>query len=753
MTRDERFFPDDAALDQQWDDLVRGHAGLTTEPTLRDLHATRPPAGPSPMFRAQLRAMIQTAAAEMPGATRTEPIHLTPGIPATTETARPQPVPVTTRPRYNRMRGLTGVSKAASVLLAAALLVAMLASVVRYPFGGSNGTDSPATGAQTAIPAASGSPEAATSGPSSADPGRTNQQPGPAPMGIPQLVGRADVIGTTMALSGGVLVINDGGTVMALDADTLATIWSKEVPWGAYTAPVIAGDAIYFGYTSQRERMTEYMLGPDQPNQLVSLSLKDGSENWRIDNAGAYPVAPLVVNGTVYAVGTTEDAYRLGAFDAADGHTLWTAEPFPSKKTSGYPSVIPYLWMTLAYSDGMVAVNQLRSLSAYDAGTGKEVWSHAAAETDTVGAPIISDGAVVATIGHTPREDGTPGAGVVAGFDLRTGDQQWSSDLLTGITWSQAAGDDTIVLAQVNDAHEYVLTAFDTKDGAERWTLPSRDEAANQGPDFAQMPNSTVTVGDQVVTLGIASDQGDQQRTLVTARSLATGDAAWTVILDGSANAAPIVAGGKVFTMSRNYGLQVLSRSETTATPADGTPEPSVADLRNPVSCIYGQTESPLLGTPTADRTPLPAFDRWGAPMALADVPVFDPAHAVSQEEADAIQQRLDQFTTCSILDDYTLLFNFFSTDYYLRIREIGADRFNGRNGESGETAVRYLPIGTKMEISELQVLPDGRVGGRTTGNVNAYIWFVQEDGVWKIDEFHGISDRAAAEESPSPAE
>src|SRR6476620_9055693 len=300
MTSNDQRIPDEQALDRQWDELVSGRATVTAEPLLRDLHAARQPGGPSPLFRAQLRSLIETAAQEqMPARQATATVERTVREPI--RMARLRPVQPLRRPRHARMRGLTGAGKVASVLLAASLLVAMLASVIRYPFGGSNGTDSPATGAQTAIPAVSGSPEAMTSGPSSADPGRTNQQPGPAPLGIPALVGHADVTGSAMALGGNTIVIVGNDRVTALDAGTLKQKCSVGVPYGWYTDPVIAGDAVYFGFTAQREGTTEWTLGTELPNQLVSLSLADGSEYWRIDGAGSAPTAPLVVNGTIYA--------------------------------------------------------------------------------------------------------------------------------------------------------------------------------------------------------------------------------------------------------------------------------------------------------------------------------------------------------------------------------------------------------------------------------------------------------------------
>jgi hypothetical protein len=753
MTRDERNFPDDAALDQQWDDLVRGHSGLTTDPVLRDLHATRPPAGPSPMFRAQLRAMIQTAAAEMPGATRTEPIRLTPGIPATTEVPRPQQVTIA-RPRYSRMRGLTGISKAASVLLAASLLVAMLASVVRYPFGGATPTDTPATGAQTAIPAASGSPEVAGSGPSSADPGRTNRQPGPAPMGIPQLVGRADVRGTSMALGGNTIVIAYTDNVSALDAGTLAQKWSVDVPNGVYTSPVIAGDAVYFGFTGQREGTTEWTLGADQPNQLVSISLRDGSQNWRIDGAGSAPTAPVVVNGTIYAVGSTPDAYRLGAYDATDGHTLWTAEPFASTQTNGCPRVTPYVWMALTYGDGLIVANQAHALSAYDAGTGKVVWTHDVTDPDLIDAPLVAEGAVLATIGYQSGDADAPGSAKVIAFDLRTGHEKWAQEAVSGnmfLSVSAAQSGDGVVWAEFNAVNEWTVSAANLATGERAWSKPSWDRAADAGPNYWQHRDSVVIAGNQVFTLGLATDRGNEARMLVTAREITTGNIAWTAIVDGTVQGKPIIAGGKVYVLTDLYGLQVLGGTETATTPGAVT-----ADLRGPDECAATPFAYPLLGTPEAEGTPIPEWAQWGEIMPLSEVPAVDPAKAVSPDVAAAIEETLAGYRACMVHGDPPLLFDFFSADYWQRLRAMEGWNFDGKNGESGQQAVMLAGSNERIDLdpATLQVWPDGRVGGIVHGNTDMYVWFVEDGGTWKVDEFHHIMDTTPIQEpSPSPEE
>src|SRR6476660_3943787 len=103
MTSNDQRIPDEQALDRQWDELVTGRATVIAEPLLRDLHAARQPRGPSPLFRAPLRSLIEAAAQEqMPARQATATVGRT--VPEPIQIARPQPVQSLRRPRYARMR-------------------------------------------------------------------------------------------------------------------------------------------------------------------------------------------------------------------------------------------------------------------------------------------------------------------------------------------------------------------------------------------------------------------------------------------------------------------------------------------------------------------------------------------------------------------------------------------------------------------------------------------------------------------------
>jgi outer membrane protein assembly factor BamB len=745
MNNDNPPIPNEHDLDEQWDDLVVGFPNADLEPTIADLHLRDAGQGPSPRFKQQLRAAVEAAATEKATRRREERPEPIPNGYRSSETI--QPVATASARRMARP-GLT-FGKFASLLMAASLLIAMTTAVIRYPFGDSDGPDEPTNGAQTtAIPAA-GSPAAPGEGKaSSADPGNTNVQPGPAPQGPIALRQQVQITGSAMALGEGMLVVVNGAKVTALDPETLAEQWSVELDEGLYTEPVIAGEAVYFGYTEKPEWVTEYILGPKEHNQLVSLSLTDGSVNWRLDDAGAFPYEPVVVDGVIYSVGNSETSFHLAAYDAETGSERWVAEDFP---TTVYPDsggqIAVYLDMVLAYGDGDIIVNQFQELSAYDAQSGGQVWSHPVTEPNLVGAPLIADGTVITTIGHQWLGEGKPGSAKVVAFDLRSGQERWSREPVSGNMFhffSATQRGDDVVTVQLSAEDEWKLVAIAGDTGEQAWSVLSQDAAADPAPDFWHAPDSVASAGDLAFTVGVASDQGDQPRTLVTAREIATGDVAWTAIVNGSAVAAPIVAGGRVYVLTDLYGLWALgTESSAAASPDDG-----VADLRTPVECAVEPVESPLLGDAPTDREPAPALkDGLFAWLDIDEAPAFDAANAVEPAVAEAIADRFAEYRDCVAFGETGRLYPFFSTDYWLRLRALGPGAGDLKE-ESGGLAVRIAGSSEYLDLDQasLQTLPDGRVGGIASGDSDVYIVFVEEDGEWRVDEFHRIFDR---QESP----
>ena len=751
-------------LDQEWDELVRGRPTETTDPLLLRLHA-HGSGEPRPLFVSQLRGMIEVAAQELPAR---RPATVAMGAPARTVAAmtatsltmadepRLLQGPMRARRQAGRMRGLSHAGAIASAAMAAALVIAMLAAVVRYPFGSWNDPSTPSTSLQGTSIVAPGSP-VATDGDalvSSADPGRTGVQPGPGPLGIPEIVGNVDVSGLYMGMGDGAIVIVDRERLTAIDAASLETLWAVDLPWGIYTAPAIAGGAIYLGYTEQPDRATEYTLGADHNNQLVSVSLDDGSENWRIAGAGAFPIAPVVGDGIVYAVGSTPDAYRLNAIDPLDGRTIWAAEPFagPEMPENSFPQSPPYLDMTLAYGDGQVAVNQLYELTVYEGMTGEEVWSQPATGDEIVGEPAIDGDLVTVTNSFQAATADQIASGRVIAYDLRTGEERWTNDLAIAPVADVVVQNGVLYGGAWTGAENPVLTRLDPQSGKARWINPYWDATHDPELDYWWIPDTSAIAGDVVYTVSQASEQGNVRRSLISANGIESGDVRWTVVIDGIVQTAPIVAGGKIYLLTDLYGLQVLGDDPDAVA---ATPEPGVSDLRTPLSCDVALIDNPLERPSRAEGTPLPAYDRWGTVISGSEVLAFEPGNAVSPEVAEDIAARFSEFCQCSLIGDPRTQFGFFSTDYFERLRALDpGNTLDGNDGESGAMAVFFASTAERLELDaeSLQVLPDGRIGGYVHGQPDIYVWFVEEDGVWKIDEFHRIiGEPIEPEPSPSP--
>ena len=140
--------------------------------------------------------------------------------------------------------------------------------------------------------------------------------------------------------------------------------------------------------------------------------------------------------------------------------------------------------------------------------------------------------------------------------------------------------------------------------------------------------------------------------------------------------------------------------------------------------------------------------------MPLDEVPAVDPANAVSPGVTAGIEETLAGYRACMVQGDPQLLFGFFSADYWARLRAMDGWNFDGKNGESGQTAVMLAGSNERIDLdpATLQSWPDGRVGGIVHGDTDMYVWFVDEDGAWKVDEFHRVMDTSPIpEESPSP--
>jgi hypothetical protein len=658
--------------------------------------------------------------------------------------------PVRPVARVRRMRGMSGANKVASLLLAASLLVGMVAALLRYPFTNQGGTGGP-----TVVAPGPAIPDVPMPG---ANPARTNVQPGPGLTMLPEIKQKADIVGTSMALADNVLVVVTYSTVSAFDVNTLTELWSVKPEPGSYSAPAIANGVMYFGYTK------DFESGRDVPDndQLVAMSLADGRELWRVTGAGVYPASPVVFDSVVYALGGTNQQYTLGAYQAGDGTQLWrtdvAAHGFccpdigiavangrvavslsdgvtPSLKQMDEPGVINYL----------VGTTNPHTVGVFDAGDGSRLWLDSDSSGGTVGEPVIAGDLLIVndareTWSGPPNEGIEVTGGATTAYDLATGAVRWSNDAARShrLPVALAAGSNAVLYAgpwQDSDGGQLALLSLGN--GQPHWNV-AMPQVPGDKIVYAPSDVPPVVVGDSAYVVGSTemTPGGAIQSSLLSAIDLATGHVQWMAQIDGGIVSAPIVSGGRIFVLTHDAGFYVLG--DTSALMATPTATAgAVVDLRTPVVCTAAPSDSPMLGNLPATPT-LPEVAPWHQSIPFSSIP-SGVASNVDAATAQQLEALFDAYRACSAVDPYQGVFGFFSTDFYVRLKTV--QEYWGEPDQPWAVWMAASFVYLKLDTSSLQMLPDGRISGLVNGpTTNVYVWFAQEDGQWKIDEYHPIA-------------
>ncbi len=130
------------------------------------------------------------------------------------------------------------------------------------------------------------------------------------------------------------------GHLAALSMVDGGTVWSLQVPGQLDHPAVVAGDFLYFG---QRD------------GELRAVEAASGRTRWSRNLGGWILGAPIVLEGTVYAIASAS----LVALDAEDGTVLWSRE-------LESPAVI-----SPAATDTEIAIGTFRRIFLYDRATGE----------------------------------------------------------------------------------------------------------------------------------------------------------------------------------------------------------------------------------------------------------------------------------------------------------------------------------------------------------------------------------------------
>lgn len=298
-----------------------------------------------------------------------------------------------------------------------------------------------------------------------------------------------------VAIAGGLLFAD---TKQKLHAMTLADgreQWQVNLI-GSYFSPAVVGDVVFVRVES----------GED--GSVVALRADTGARIWQhqfarvgssYDNIGGHVTSPVVVDNLVL-VGAGEALYAL---DAGTGEVIWSFE-------SEFPVV-----SSASIADGLVYFSDFTRLYAIDLKSGEEHWRFDHGEVTLFFAPILFGDQVALASNDT-----------IFALDQVSGAQRWSKHF----------PDIQVIPAGASQHHLYVkatnqLWALNPQDGTVAWNYATTN--------YVSLPAIT---SDQLYVITRA-DGGSQIRAL----QQRDGKEVWRQDQAGLLNAAPVIAGGRVY--------------------------------------------------------------------------------------------------------------------------------------------------------------------------------------------------------------
>lgn len=320
-------------------------------------------------------------------------------------------------------------------------------------------------------------------------------------------IGGETQVGSPVAVAGEVLLVEGNHRLHAWGLDRRGERWSVELP-GSFVSPAAAGQRIFVRAESGEE------------GYIIALQAGSGEKLWQYKfplvgsnygNIGGHVTSPVVVEGLVL-VGASQ---FFRALDAESGQEVWAfnaGEPITS---------------SAAVAGERVFFTDFKRLHALDLKTGTEQWQFTP-ETEGVSllfAPVVSADLVITTSVDT-----------VYALDRRSGQ----------LLWERKLAEEALIPAGASGEQVYVkaikrLYALDRTTGAELWSF--------QATNFVSLPAIT----QEHVYVVTRAGGGAQLRAL----SRGDGEASWQIEDGRLSNAAPVVAGGRVYV--RTVDGQVLA--------------------------------------------------------------------------------------------------------------------------------------------------------------------------------------------------
>jgi outer membrane protein assembly factor BamB len=317
------------------------------------------------------------------------------------------------------------------------------------------------------------------------------------------------------------------GGVLADQPVPGSEVWSSGLGSGAFTTPVVSGNAVYFSGNTD---------DPKKGGALYALRGRDGARIWRSDVGGGLSTEPVVADRVISFVGNDGALYAL---DAGGGARVWNSDLGGGAATE--PVVADGVLFLGGSDDRLYAVR---------AADGTQVWG-VPTSAGLFTAPVVADG-VVFFGGNDNR---------LYAVRAADGSQLWSVPTSDGFIASAVVAGGVVFFGGNNDR----LYAVRASDGADLWSSGVAGKALT-------LP----AAGRGVVYFGGADST-------VYALRAADGTELWSTRIGGDMATYPVVAGGVVYigaTDGRLYALRAFSGAYSWSTDTGQGPatDPVVAD-------------------------------------------------------------------------------------------------------------------------------------------------------------------------------
>lgn len=331
--------------------------------------------------------------------------------------------------------------------------------------------------------------------------------------------------------------------------------WIAELPGNGSSSPIVSGDAVFVtSYTGEGDGIMRHLLRIDLASgetvwqKSVAVGFPEDPDKGYIGEHGWASNTPVTDGGVVYCFFGKAGVH---AFDF-DGNELWSAETGPQSSGKRWGSASsPILYRDLLI---VPAGDEARAIIAFNKTTGEEVWRFESATTEeTYGTPVIVN------VNDSRTDLVFAGATRWSGLDPATGEEIWfanynlpgnmsnttfvSGDILTVSGGFPRTARVAVKTGGTGDITDQIL--YDTQKPTTYMTMPVEHEGilywiSDSGIAFAAEPGKAEELWqERVPDLAGAGGRGKPFY------------------------ASPILAGGKIYAVSRANGTFVIEPSKS----------------------------------------------------------------------------------------------------------------------------------------------------------------------------------------------